>query len=289
MSRSKENSTGSSRATAINRTRTTVETGSALRIGIIGGSGWLGGAIAAAMLDAGIVAARDLLLCYRSERPDRFPNAFWTSDNQDLADRSDVIVLSVRPADWPDVNVNLKGKLAISVMAGIRLAALCAHHQTQRAVRTLPNAAAEVRKSFTPWIASNGVTEADRAIVRKIFDACGVQDEVRTEGEIDYLTGLTGSGPAFPALLAEAMMSDAIAHGLDRQIAQRAVNTVLIGAGRLLEQRDDCPTETVQTFLDYRGTTAAAIEAMTDAGFGIAVQRGLSSAFEKSVRMGETS
>jgi pyrroline-5-carboxylate reductase len=266
-----------------------VETGRALRIGIIGGSGWLGGALAAAMLDAGIVAPRDLSLSYRSERPDRFPDTFWTSDNQALADRSDVIVLSVRPADWPDLNVDLQGKLAISVMAGIRLAALCEHHQTQRAVRTLPNAAADVRKSYTPWIATSGVSEAERAIVRKIFDACGAQDEVRTEAEIDYLTGLTGSGPAFPALLAEAMMADAIAHGLDRQVARRAVNTVLIGTGRLLERRDDCPTETVQTFLDYRGTTAAAIEAMTGAGFSTAVQRGLTAAFEKSVRMGEIS
>ncbi|AVH45368.1 pyrroline-5-carboxylate reductase family protein [Agrobacterium tumefaciens] len=263
--------------------------GSALRIGIIGGSGWLGGAIAAAMLDAGIVLPRDLSLSYRSECPHLFPGAFWTSSNQALADRSDVIVLSVRPADWSTLNVNLQGKLAISVMAGIRLSGLCDRHQTQCAVRALPNAAAEVRKSYTPWTATCGVNEADRAIVRKIFDACGVQDEVLTEAEIDYLTGLTGSGPALPALLAEAMMADAIERGLDRKVAQRAVNTVLIGAGRMLERRDDCPTDTVQTFLDYRGTTAAAIEAMTDAGFGTIVRRGLSAAFEKSIRMGDIS
>ena len=266
-----------------------MEAGKGLRIGIIGGSGWLGGAIAAGMLDAGIVTPPDLSLSYRSEFPDRFPGAFWTSDNQALADRSDVVVLSVRPSDWPALEVNLQGKLAISVMAGIRLASLCDHHQTQRAVRTLPNAAAEVRKSYTPWTATRSVSEADRAVVVEIFDACGVQDEVRTEADIDYLTGLTGSGPAFPALLAEAMMADAVARGLDRKVAQRAVNTVLIGTGRLLEQRDDCPTETVQTFLDYRGTTAAAIEAMTDAGFGTIVRSGLSAAFEKSVRMGDIS
>lgn len=266
-----------------------MDAGKGVRIGIIGGSGWLGGAIAAAVIDAGIVTPRHLSLSYRSTCPDRFPGAFWTSNNQVLAGRSDVIVLSVRPADWPDLNVDLQGKLAISVMAGIRLAALCDHHQTQRAVRTLPNAAVEVRKSYTPWTASRGVSEADRAIVREIFDACGVQDEVRTETQIDYLTGLSGSGPAFPALLADAMMAGAIAQGLDRQVARRAVNTMLIGTGRLLEQRDCSPTETVQTFLDYRGTTAAAIEAMIDADFSKTVRRGLSAAFEESVRMGDIS
>ena len=266
-----------------------MEAGKALKIGIIGGAGWLGGAIAAAVVDAGIVAQRDLALSYRSERPARFPDAFWTRDNQALADRSDIVILSVRPADWPHLAVDTDGKLVISVMAGIRLAALSKHHRTRRAVRTLPNAAAEMRKSYTPWIASEDIREEDRTIVRAIFDACGVQDEVRTEAEIDYLTGLTGSGPAFPALLAKAMMADAIAHGVDRQVARRAVNTVLVGTGRLLEQRDDCPTETVQTFLDYRGTTAAAIEEMMSAGFGTAVARGLTAAFEKSVRMGEAS
>ena len=271
-----------------NRSEDKVDEGRGLRIGVIGGAGWLGGAIATAVLDAGIAAPSDLALSYRRQRPDRFPGAFWTTDNQALADRSDVIVLSVRPADWQPLAVDAKDKLVISVMAGIRLSALCAQHRTHRAVRTLPNAAAEVRKSYTPWIASDGAGEDDRRIVRAIFGACGVEDEVRSETEIDYLTGLTGSGPAFPALLAEAMMADAVAHGLDREVARRAVNTVLVGAGRLLERRDDCPAETVRTFLDYRGTTAAGIEAMNSAGFGTAVARGLTAAFEKSARMGKT-
>lgn len=258
-----------------------------LAIGVIGGGGWLGSAIADAVLAAGIAKPQNLSLSYRSARPDRLPGVFWTADNQALADRSDVIVLSVRPADWHDLNVKVDGKLVISVMAGIRFATLCERHRTRRVVRTLPNAAAEVRKSYTPWIATPDVDEADRAVVRAILKACGTEDEVRTEAEIDYLTGLTGSGPAFPALLAEAMMADAVAHGLDRDVARRAVNTVLVGTGRLLEQRDDCPTETVQTFLGYRGTTAAAIGEMMAAGFGAAVARGLAAAFEKSVRMGE--
>lgn len=270
-----------------NRSDGKVAAGRGLKIGVIGGAGWLGGAIATAVLDAGIVSVKNLTLSYRSGRPDRFPGAFWTIDNQALADRSDIIILSVRPADWTALKIDASGKLLVSVMAGIRLDALCEQHNTRRAVRTLPNAAAEVRKSYTPWIATGDVENADRAIVRAILSACGVEDEVRSEAEIDYLTGLTGSGPAFPALLAEAMMANAIAHGLDRDVARRAVNTVLVGTGRLLEQRDDCPADTVRTFLDYRGTTAAAIETMRTAGFDAAVARGLTAAFEKSVRMGE--
>ncbi|KOF14964.1 pyrroline-5-carboxylate reductase [Ensifer adhaerens] len=260
-----------------------------LRVGIVGGAGWLGGAIAEALLDAGVVTSDGLSLSYRSNQPERFPSSFWTVDNQALADRSDVIVLSLRPVDWQDLKVDARGKLLISVMAGVPLSALCQRHETCRVARSLPNAAAEVRRSYTPWIATGDVSQADREIVRAIFDACGMQDEVTSETELDYLTGLSGSGPAFPALLAAAMMDDAVRQGLDPLVARRAVNSVLIGTGRMLEQRDHCPTDTVETFLDYRGTTAAAIEAMRAAGFDAAIAEGLAAALKKSVSMGRGS
>lgn len=260
-----------------------------LRIGIVGGGGWLGGAIAGALLDAGLIEPHRLSLSYRKEQSQRFANAFWTTDNQALADRSDVIILSVRPADWKGLTVDARGKLVISVMAGIRLSTLSDRHNTGRVVRSLPNAGAEVGKSYTPWIVSNEVNDDDRTIVRAIFDACGSQDEVASETDIDYLTGLSGSGPAFPALLAAAMMHDAVAYGLPKDIARRAVTTVLAGAGRLIEHREDCPDDIVKAFLDYRGTTAAAIEGMRAAGFDASVANGLSAALKKSVSMGDAS
>lgn len=256
---------------------------------MIGGGGWLGSAIVGSILKAGIVQPGELSLSYRRERPDRFAGAFWTTDSQELADRSDIVILSVRPGDWASLAVDAGGRLVISVMAGIGLAAIGDAHRTKRVVRALPNAAADVGKSYTPWIAAAGTSEDDRAVVRSIFDACGVQDEVGSEDDIDYLTGLTGSGPAFPALLAAAMMKDALAHGLPLAVARRAVNTVLIGAGRLLESKDEDPGETVEAFVSYRGTTAAGIEAMRAAGFESAVAEGLTAAFEKARAMGGAS
>ncbi|UWU24577.1 NAD(P)-binding domain-containing protein (plasmid) [Rhizobium sp. CB3060] len=259
------------------------------KIGIVGGAGWLGGAIAESLVNAGVVIEEDLALSYRSTRPDRFLQAFWTVDNQELADRSDIIFLSVRPADWRQLRIDAKGKLVISVMAGVSLAALCHHHNTPRVVRALPNAAAEVALSYTPWIATQHATGEDKAAIRAIFDACGMQDEVASEGDIDYLTGLSGAGPAFPALLATAMLKDAIARGLEPKVAHRAVNAVLVGTGGLLQKRDENPDDIVRTFLDYRGTTAAAIEEMRASGFDTAVQNGLSAAFAKSIKMGQIS
>jgi len=258
----------------------------AWRMGVIGGAGWLGGAMISAILRAGVASPQNLTSSYRRERPTRFNDVYWTENNQELVERSDVIIVSVRPADWPALDLVVGDKLVISVMAGIPLSQLSERSGTRRVVRALPNAAAEVEKSFTPWVASADVTDHDRSIVRAIFEACGSAEEVGNEADIDYLTGLSGSGPAFPALLASAMVRDAVARGFSHDMAQRAVTAVVIGAGRLREARTESPADTVETFLSYRGTTAAAIEAMREAGFEVAVSAGLSAALEKSASMG---
>lgn len=259
-------------------------------LGVVGGHGWLGGAIVQAVLEAGLVAEDELALSYRSRPSARFPGALWTPDNQALADRSQVIVLSVRPEDWPQVRFSAPDRLVVSVMAGVPLAEIAGRLGTDRVVRALPNAAAAVRASYSPWFAGPGLTSGDRGLVRALLSACGTEDEVRREADLDHLTGLSGSGPAFPALLANAMMSHAIGQGIEPAVARRAVQGVLVGAGRLAALDDAAgPTETVDSFLAYRGTTAAAIEAMRAAGFDAAVALGLAAAANRSKRIARTS
>ena len=195
------------------------------------------------------------------------------------------MILSVRPQDWPAIEVSAPGKLVVSVMAGVTLADIAARIGTGRVVRALPNAAAEVGKAYTPWTATAQVTDADRETLRRLLDTFGTGDEVATEAEIDYMTGLTGTGPAYPALLGVAMMRDAISHGLAPEVARRAVVALLVGTGRLLEKTGEDPEETVTAFLEYRGVTAAAIEAMQAAGFQAAVSAGLSAALTKSLAL----
>ncbi|THF47797.1 pyrroline-5-carboxylate reductase family protein [Allorhizobium terrae] len=259
------------------------------RVGIIGGAGWLGNAFARALVLKGIVPVERLLLSYRSSPADLPAGANWTPDNQQLVDESDIVLLSVRPEDFGALKINAAGKLIISVMAGITLARISAHLGTDRVVRALPNAGAEVLKSYTPWIASEKVNYDDRAHVKIILAACGDAPELSDEVHVDYFTGLTGSGPAFPALLMAAMEEDAVRQGIDPAIANEAVCSLLIGMGRLWETRAQKPEDVVKTFLSYRGTTAAAIEAMRTTGFDRAVSEGLQAAFQKSVWLGRQS
>jgi pyrroline-5-carboxylate reductase len=216
---------------------------------------------------------------------DAWPAVRVTRDNRQLAQRAEVIVLSVRPEQFADVSIEAAGKLVISFMAGVSLDTLSARTGSQRIIRAMPNAAADIRQSYTPWFATELVTAADKAFTQAMFEACGSTDEVTSEAQLDYLTGLVGSGAAYPALLAEAMLAHALARGLPRQVAERAVRGVVVGASQLLGRDGMPPAEMLQAMLDYRGTTAAGLQAMIDTGFKTAVDAGLDAAEAAAQRM----
>lgn len=249
------------------------------RVGIVGGAGWLGSAIAKALVSSGSVAGPDLTCSYRSRKPDF--HCVWTADNQELVDRSDIVILSVRPDDWKSVEIDAGDRLVVSVMAGVSADDIKARVHSARVGRALPNAAAEIGFSYTPFFLSS-TDPADAALVGALFESCGMVDVVPTEDQIDYLTGMSGSGAAFPALLAAAMMDDAIGRGVAPEVARRAAQQVIIGAGRLQEQDRMSPSETVKAFVDYRGTTAAGIIGMRQHGFDAIVSAGLEAAYRKA-------
>jgi pyrroline-5-carboxylate reductase len=255
--------------------------------GIVGGNGWIGRSIGRAMLASGFVDAASLVLSTRSGRPegyDAWPEVRHAS-NRELAEQADVIVLAVRPDQFAGVDIRAAGKLVISVMAGVPVASLRARTGAGRIVRALPNAAAEIGRSYTPWFAAPAVSAADRGVVQEWLETFGTGDEVSDESHIDYLTGLTGSGPAFPALLAQALLSHALARGLPPQAARRAVTAVVAGASQLITDEGEAPDMIVRRFVEYRGTTAAGLQAMIDGGFQDAVHAGLGAAEAKALAM----
>ena len=256
-----------------------------LRLGIIGAGGWLGGAIAQAALAGGVASPDTLSLSYRSKPPVGCDGAFQTRDTGELVERSDVIILSVRPEDWPEVRFDATGKLLISVMAAVDLQSLASAHNTPRVIRALPNAATEVAASFTPLVSLSSTGSDDLAIASSIFACCGVVDEVATEEHLDYFAGLTGTGPAYPALMALAMEQDAIARGIDPAVAGRAVKALFVGTGRLLETFGTSPADTVEAFMAYRGITAAGLETMQAMKVGEAVKAGLEAALVRGRAM----
>lgn len=260
------------------------------QIGIIGGNGWLGNAIASAAVTSGAIAGDRLILSGRSDKRGALPvpGAAHTRDNAELAAAADVIVLCVPPQDFPEVHIDALDKLVISVMAGVTAQTIIDQTGAREVVRAIPNAAAAIRKSFTPWYAVPGVSEANKLVVQDLFDACGDGAEVSQEAHIDYCVGMTGSGAAFPALLAEAMVAHAISQGLPAAFAQRAAKGVVVGASQLFASGEADTAVIVKEMIDYRGTTAAALQTMLDSGFNQAVAAGLEAASAKAAALGKS-
>jgi len=243
-------------------------------IGIIGGAGWLGRALSRFLHERFGLREGQLIRSYRSQKCDDNIPCIWTQDNAALVAKSDVIVLSVRPQDFPSLTITAPDKLFISLMAGVTMDEIAAKTGARRIARAAMNAAAELAQSYTPFfIRSEDIHDA--ATIQSILSSCGQVDKVTSEQQIDYFLALTGTGPAFPSLFAEAMMKHAIGHGIVPAIAMRAVNQLLVGTGALIAKSQVSPMQTVQAFIDYRGSTAAGLVAMREAGIDGVVARGL--------------
>ena len=206
----------------------------------------------------------------------------WASDAADLAARTDGLVLSVRPEDYPALRLRAQDRLIVSLMAGVPLATLAS--SGGRIVRAMPNAAAETGRSYTPWLAGAGVTAEDRLFVRALLARIGTEDEVPHERDIDLLTALSGSGAAYPALMAEAMLGHARAAGLPEPVARRAVEAAVCDGGAMLRGRIETAPEMLATYRAYRGTTAAGLDAAERAGFAAAIDAALAAATDKARR-----
>ncbi|MFC3285752.1 pyrroline-5-carboxylate reductase family protein [Litchfieldella rifensis] len=252
-------------------------------IGIIGGHGWMGRALGLSLLEQGVVSAGQLVVSSRSGSGDAYrdwPDVRCVKDNRELVALADVIVLSVRPQDLASVDIEAHDKLVISLLAMASLQAISRQVGSRRVVRAMPNAAAEIRRAYFPWYASQQVSDADRQLVQALLASCGKARELPAERDLDYLTALSGAGPAYPALLAQSMREHARQMGIADDIAREAVMQTLVGGSLLLERLGGDPSDMVERLIAYDGTTAQGLRTMIDEGIGQAIHRGLDAAHQ---------
>lgn len=254
-----------------------------MKLGLIGATGWLGSALGKGLLEKGIVAPGDFTLLNRSGPPSDYhgySDVFWAKDVPELVQRSEIIVLSVRPQDWRGLQLAAPGKLVLSFMAGVPCAEL--QRCGGRIVRAMPNAAAEMGASYSPWFAAEGVTVDDRDVVSRVLSGFGTSDPLDREDHIDLMTAVPGSGAAYPSLLAQAMLTYLRDHGLPEQIARKSVEAAVCDGARMLEGRVESAATYLDAYLDYNGTTAAGLRAASAAGFEAAVSAALDAAIRAS-------
>lgn len=177
-------------------------------------------------------------------------------------------------------------KRVLSIAAGISVASLQqAAGSGTAVVRAMPNTPALVGEGAAGICASAQCTENDMLWAESILGAVGTVVRI-DEKLIDALTAISGSGPAYVFLFAEAMIAAAIAEGLSPEIAQALTCQTLVGSAKLLQQSNETPEQLRLNVTSPNGVTAAAIATLEGEGFREMIRATVQAAISRSREMG---
>ena len=200
-------------------------------------------------------------------------------DNFDITDKT--IMLCVKPANVEEVSQKLKGDAAVlySVLAGTKLEKLRANFHAKAYVRAMPNLAASVGASMTTLTGDIACKED----AEELFCAIGTTRWLGSEKEIDIATALAGSGPAYLALVAEALADGAVKQGLKRDDALAIMRGLFGGFGKLIQ--DVHPAILKDGVMSPGGTTATGYSALEEGNVRSACISAIEKAYKKATEL----
>jgi pyrroline-5-carboxylate reductase len=264
------------------------------RIGFVGG-GNMGEALIRGLLGTKVVPAALLSATdVRSERTAQLAKQFGITahgDNLRLVRETDVVVLAVKPQIMATVVAEIAPAvtarhLLISIAAGVSTAAIrTALGKEARIVRVMPNTPALVLQGAAAVAKGRGLEAEDLAVAQAIFGAVG-RVVVLDESLMDAVTGLSGSGPAYVALVVEALADGGVNMGLDRATALTLATQTVLGAAQLLVETGMHPGALKDMVSSPGGTTIAGITALEDGGLRATLIRAVERATVRSRELG---
>lgn len=256
----------------------------------------MGSALVGGLLDAGTVPDKITVAEPDSEvrhgLEERFrgihcvPSAAWAVAN------ASAVVLAVKP---PDVSAVLEAcapalsaeTLVVSIAAGITIASLELAAPSSPVVRAMPNTPALVGLGAAAIAGGTRVTESHLVAAEEILGTVGIVVRV-PESLLDAVTGLSGSGPAYVFLVAEALIDAGVMVGLNREDAEVLVRQTLLGAATLLSGSGETPEALRAAVTSPGGTTAAGVHVLEDRGVRGALQEAVAAATHRSEELGRT-
>lgn len=184
---------------------------------------------------------------------------------------ADVVVLAVKPQSFAAAAPQLKAwvgadTLVVSIMAGVTIDRISAAFGTKRVARAMPNTPGSIGSGVTGYALSEACGDVENAATVRLLDPLGLAVGPLQESQMDAVTSVSGSGPAYVFLLAEAMAEAGRAAGLPRVIADILARETVIGAGALLGTSTSSPAELRLAVTSPGGTTAAALEVLMASG-----------------------
>jgi pyrroline-5-carboxylate reductase len=267
------------------------------KIGVIG-AGKIGSAIARGVIAAGLATKEQVMASDVSEALRRSITAELgikaTSDNGQLCDFAEIVILAVKPQIVDPVAKETakkvgKSKLLVSVAAGVPIARIEANlEKGARVVRVMPNIPCVVGAGAAGFAGGTNASADDLEKVGAILNSFGIGLPVE-EKFLDAVTGLSGSGPAYVFLFIEALADGGVQVGLTREVALKLAMQTVYGAARMALESSKHLGELKDEVASPGGTTIAGIYAMEQKGFRGTVMDAVVSATRRSQELGKLS
>jgi len=202
-----------------------------------------------------------------------------------------MIIWAVKPQVFKEaalqVRFHTKGCLHLSVAAGIRSDSMARWLDTERVVRAMPNTPALIGKGITALFARSEVSNSDKNKVEQVIANTGDFLWVNNEDQLDAVTAISGSGPAYMFYFMEAMTAAGAEMGLTREQAYKLTVATFIGAGELAKSADEPPEILRQRVTSKGGTTYAAITSMDDSNIKALFTQALHAAQVRARELGD--
>lgn len=262
------------------------------RLAIIG-AGVMGEALATGLIESGWTPDDIVLADIREDRLEELRASLGTrtsTDTREAGQSADGTLIAVKPQEATVALESLAGVVGsdglVSIIAGMRTASIeKLLGDSASVVRAMPNAPARVGKCVTALAPGSGAVAATKELAQTVFAAVGPVFWV-DEDDLDAVTAVSGSGPAYVFLLAEAMVDAGVGLGLAREIAETLTYETIEGAGRMLTQTGLDPVTLRGQVTSKAGTTEAAIAVLQDAELRKIVAEAIVAAHRRSQELG---
>ena len=230
------------------------------------GCGKMGSALLHGWLEGGMDPASITVI-------EPYPSA-WLKEtgvrlNVDLPQTADVALLAVKPQMMGDALpqlASLEGAMYLSIAAGVSIAAYEDALGASPIVRAMPNTPAAVGKGITALIANASATEAQKGMATALLSAVGDVLWLESEDQMDAVTAVSGSGPAYVFHMIEAMTEAGIAEGLPKELATKLAQGTVTGAGALAADADESAEQLRINVTSPKGTTEAGLGVLMGEG-----------------------
>ncbi len=262
------------------------------------GAGMMGSAIITGIVNNNVLQAEEIFISDpdtgKCEQLKARLGVNIAASNAEAVRQADAVLIAVKPQFLNDAVTSIREDipsdvLLLSIAAGVSVSRFRDTLDVRRVIRIMPNTPAQIGEGVCGWFATEAVLPKQKTLAENILSALGMQFEVKRESDLDLVTAVSGSGPAYVYLFIESMIDAAVQMGLPRPLSEKIVLQTVLGSAAYMKQAGKHPVILKNEVTSPGGTTAAALAAMEKEGLRTAVTEGMIACLEKTREVGEKS